>query len=560
MVMGLRRKLWICGFFAIVFAIFLVLICVRYRQIVIEKSIADAEQKLESNAIHIEMLIREIETIAVNVKDQIMERIDNPRSLSDYYEQVLLNNRKLRGIGVGYERGFIEGHDICLLYAMSNKNGEVFSNFYEEDNYCEFYSMDWYSTPKSLGAGIWIDPYESQINKTQVLTYSTPLYDESGKFIGVMALDLHVADITDFLHHEELNFYRLLIGCDGELIYTSSGDKMPVKTMMEMAILESDKRIMEHCKEIIGGRSGQGNVRWLEEESYLLYKGLSNLEWTVGVVLPMGYMYAGVEFVMVMQLLALVVFVLFVMMAFMFLHSLRKQNLELNEARSRAERADKMKSQFLANMSHEIRTPLNAIVGFAELLACEGENITEQERRDFVNIIFKNNELLLTIVNDILDLSKIESGSYELVLDDVDINAVCRFVEASMKGRVPKNVVLCFEQTMPDVVLRGDSGRIEQVLMQFVGNACKHIKNGEIVIGCEDLGDSVKVSVKDTGEGIKEKDIPFVFDRFYKGDSKVQGIGLGLPICQKLVALWHGKIGVQSEYGEGSVFWFTINK
>lgn len=558
--MRLRKTSVVCGVLAVLFAVILGLLCVRYRQLIIEKSVAETEQKLVSSAIHIEGLIREIETIAVNIEEQVKLCLNNPDMMSELYESILMQNRKLRGIGVGYEYGYMEGHDVCLLYAMYDKSGNVFTEFYGDDNYCVFHEMEWYAKPKNERRPIWIDPYNSEINKTQVLTYSYPLYDSDGYLMGVLALDLHSADITEFMQSEYFDFDRMLIGRTGEIIYSTECDMDDKKTLFDKAFEESDVMVSLHAGNMCRGESGRGRVMWKGVESVLMYKSLAHLGWSVGVLISVEEMYAGVDFVMKIQVLAIIAFLTFLLMIVIFIRSLGKTNKELVVARQRAEQADKMKSLFLANMSHEIRTPLNAIVGFADLLAQEGSNMTEGEKKELVGMIFKNNELLLTLVNDILDLSKIESGSYQMKREPLEINAVCDFAVKSLLLRATDGVKLFFERTLQDTYVVGDAERIGQVLMQLIGNACKHTHEGEIKVTCVDEGKNVKILVTDTGDGISPKDLPCVFERFYKGETSASGTGLGLPISQKLVDLWGGQIGVESEYGKGSIFWFTINK
>ena len=228
---------------------------------------------------------------------------------------------------------------------------------------------------------------------------------------------------------------------------------------------------------------------------------------------------------------------------------------EMREARDKALQADKLKSAFLANMSHEIRTPLNSIVGFSSLLA---ETDDREERQEYIKIVETNNELLLQLVSDILDLSKIESGTFDFVRSDLDVNESCMKIIKSMEMKVPETVDLVFEKYMPDCHIYTDKNRFMQVITNFINNALKFTKQGTIALGYEQTAPhEIKFYVRDTGFGIPKEKIDSIFERFVKLNTFVQGTGLGLSICKSLVSQMGGKIGVESTEGEGSCFWFT---
>ena len=234
---------------------------------------------------------------------------------------------------------------------------------------------------------------------------------------------------------------------------------------------------------------------------------------------------------------------------------LKETEAELIQARDKAEMMDRLKSAFLANMSHEIRTPLNAIVGFSDLLV-DTESI--EERREYVKIVRENNELLLQLISDILDLSKIEAGTFEFTNGDVDVNMLCEDIVRSMRMKTKENVELIFDQHLPYCHVMNDRNRLHQVLSNFVNNAIKFTSEGSIRIGYEKRGEELLLYVKDTGVGIDKEYQAQIFERFVKLDSFVHGTGLGLSICQSIVEQLGGRIGVDSELGKGSCFWFTL--
>lgn len=233
------------------------------------------------------------------------------------------------------------------------------------------------------------------------------------------------------------------------------------------------------------------------------------------------------------------------------------QNIEqeLIRARIKAEQSDRLKSAFLANMSHEIRTPLNAIVGFSTLLV---DTDDPEEKKQFVEIIQKNNELLLQLISDVLDLAKIESGIIELKLVEVDLRELCKELVVSIRIKVPAEVALCVVPDLPSYIMRCDKVRLTQIISNFINNAIKHTSKGTILLGYEIRWDEIEFSVTDTGDGMSPEVQRHVFDRFYKGNSFKQGTGLGLSICKSIIEQVGGKIGVESEIGKGSRFWFTL--
>ena len=222
--------------------------------------------------------------------------------------------------------------------------------------------------------------------------------------------------------------------------------------------------------------------------------------------------------------------------------------------RERAEELDRLKSAFLANMSHEIRTPLNAIVGFSQLLA---ETDDPAERHEFVEIIDSNNRMLLQLISDILDLAKIESGTMDFKFADMSIKEVINEIVTSFRIKMPDNVALIAPKDSPECQIYSDRMRLTQVISNFLNNAIKYTSEGCIILAYEIIGDEIKFSVTDTGDGMSQEIQAHIFDRFYKGNTFKQGTGLGLSICETIVNRLGGRIGVNSELGKGSTFWFT---
>lgn len=236
---------------------------------------------------------------------------------------------------------------------------------------------------------------------------------------------------------------------------------------------------------------------------------------------------------------------------------LKKVQEELEAARRVAEVAGEQKTAFLANMSHEIRTPLNAIVGFAGLLS----NASESERNSYVEIIKGNTNMLLQLVNDILDMSKIEAGTLEFIYSDTDVNQIMRELEGIFRLRLEEAdspVRIVFEPCLPVCFIHTEKNRVSQVLSNFLSNAFKYTKEGSITLGYKVREDDIYFYGQDTGAGIPAGKVDKVFERFMKLDAKKQGTGLGLSISRTIIKKLGGEIGVFSEYGKGSTFWFTL--
>lgn len=230
---------------------------------------------------------------------------------------------------------------------------------------------------------------------------------------------------------------------------------------------------------------------------------------------------------------------------------------ELVRMKEKAEESDRLKSAFLANMSHEIRTPLNSIIGFSNMLS-ETEDI--DERKEYIKIINTNNNLLLQLINDIIDLSKIESGTMAFKYSDFNLNEMLDSLITSLTPRLQEGVEFKKDYAEENCIIHSELNRLEQVLINLISNAIKYTSKGSITVGYILEGQNIRIFVTDTGKGIKQENVSHVFERFSKFDPFVQGTGLGLFICKTIVDSLGGTIGVVSEFGKGSTFWASIPK
>ena len=236
-----------------------------------------------------------------------------------------------------------------------------------------------------------------------------------------------------------------------------------------------------------------------------------------------------------------------------------KKLKEYEEKAQKAENASKMKSLFLANMSHEIRTPLNAIEGFSRVIV---ETDSQEERMKYFEIIESNNNRLLNLVNEILDLSRVESGEIVMKKNPTDLNELCISIKNIFKFRCPESVKLEWDEPTMTVTMNTDANRLIQVFSNLISNALKHTIKGKIEYGYKliDEGQTIEMFVSDTGSGIEKEDLEHIFETYVSRDAetKKNGYGLGLPLCKIIVEKLGGSISVESEPGKGSTFTFTL--
>jgi signal transduction histidine kinase/PAS domain-containing protein len=241
----------------------------------------------------------------------------------------------------------------------------------------------------------------------------------------------------------------------------------------------------------------------------------------------------------------------------------KKAEEELKDALIKAQESDRLKSAFLANMSHEIRTPMNGILGFTNLLA--ETNITAEEKREFISIIQKSSERMLNTVNDLIDISKIETGQMQTVYSKINVNQQLQtLIEFFVLQAKEKNLTLKFNNkiTNYDTVISTDVTKFDSILTNLIKNAIKYTDSGTIEVGCSNEGNYLLFYVRDTGIGIPKHRQEAVFKRFEQADINdsraMQGSGLGLAIAKAYVEMLGGKIWLESQEGKETVFSFTL--
>ena len=236
-----------------------------------------------------------------------------------------------------------------------------------------------------------------------------------------------------------------------------------------------------------------------------------------------------------------------------------KQRLnEYEEKAKKAEDASRMKSLFLANMSHEIRTPLNAIEGFSRVMA---ETDSAEDRMKYMEIVESNNGRVLALINEILDLSRVEAGEISINKSMTDLSELCKNIQLIFKFRCSEGVHLSWSNPTMNVTLNTDPNRLTQIFSNLISNALKHTTEGSITYGYRLINDGQEVEffVSDTGTGIAEQDIKHIFNTYMSRDAEQQnGYGLGLALCKIIVEKMGGSIHVSSKLGQGSTFTFIL--
>ncbi|WP_455671649.1 ATP-binding protein [Phocaeicola sp.] len=348
-------------------------------------------------------------------------------------------------------------------------------------------------------------------------------------------------------------------------------------SQLKLQQVESDKRLLENKQQLLISEKVRTQLDLdnqkltMRQQQVELEKSLKETLYQKEVAKTMK-LHSRQNFILSVILGVVLVLVIIFFLSYMMLRRrsmirLEKEKkvaesarLQAEEARRQAENGNRLKSLFLQNMSHEIRTPLNAIVGFTGVLnSGEDVGLTDEERKEMLGLIETNTELLTTLINDILDISKLESGTYTLSLSSVPISDLCHAVLASVAHRVQQDVELRLDEpaNTSGLVINTDPARLQQVLTNLLTNACKYTEKGSIILSYHFDGTEWEFIVTDTGSGIPLEKAETIFERFEKLDSFKQGTGLGLNICRRIADLVGGRIYVDTSYTDGARFVFV---
>ena len=414
----------------------------------------------------------------------------------------------------------------------------------------------WYHAAEAANATTLTEPYHDIATNTETITVASPVW-KAGKMAGVVGADFSTQTLSEVLNTTNLGGLGIvyLVNGDGKII------AHPSRELVQSTIADLYDRDMPRVDDSIQ------YVRQGDREKIVRFEkipSLSTVDWYVAVAIDSNKAYASLHDFRISATIAMIAAALLMIVVLGLVIS-RLLVIPLMRARAEADAANAAKSEFLANMSHEIRTPMNGVMGMAELLA---RTELSPKQKNFADIILKSGNALLTIINDVLDFSKIDSGELTLDPQPFNLKAVVEDVAGLVATKIDEKkleLIVRFHPKMPEEYV-GDDGRIRQILVNLVGNAVKFTEAGHILVNVSGTreGDmaSLNIRVEDTGIGIPADQLGSVFDKFNQIDNsatrKFEGTGLGLAICKMLVEKMDGEIGVEAELGSGSVFWFKI--
>ena len=414
----------------------------------------------------------------------------------------------------------------------------------------------WYHAAQAAKTSTLTEPYFDISTGVETITVASPVMRDQ-QLLGVVGADFSTQALSDVLEKTDLGglgFVYLVTG-DGKII--AHPDRKLVSSTIDN-VYARDVPEIDSAIQYLDGENGTQVVTFIKIPS------LTSLDWYLGVTIDQNKAYAGLRDFRVSAAIAMIAAALLMIVVLGFvIHRLLV--IPLTGARCAADAANAAKSEFLANMSHEIRTPMNGVMGMAELLARTELNT---KQKNFADVILKSGNALITIINDVLDFSKIDSGQLTLDRQPFNLKSVVEDVASLVATKLDEKnleLIVRYHPKMPEEYV-GDDGRVRQILMNMVGNAVKFTDTGHILInvsGNEHGNEAeLNIRVEDTGIGIPADKCESVFEKFNQIDNsatrRFEGTGLGLSICQMLVQKMNGEIGVESELGRGSTFWFKI--
>lgn len=489
------------------------------------------------------------------------------------------------GIGVWYEPTLFDGETVYYgPYVHQDTPQAVLTYEWMTVDY-DFHTQGWYLAGKD-GAGkvIFTPPYYD--TGLVYMSASKAFYDDNGAFSGVVTVDMVLPLLRDFIVNINTN--------PNEVIYVITGDGAIFVHPNEAAILNYARQNGKTPTSILDLKQDDLKA-YLQASnappSILATAPIELTNWVVYVATDENFLFSDVRDLNTTLFGVLAGVWLFAVVALFGLNRysiqtrkaraeqqalqrtaqtlqltnealealIKERTAELEKAKEEAERANMVKSQFLAAMSHELRTPLNAILNFTQFVSTGVLGDINPEQEETLNKVVASGEHLLSLINDVLDISKIEAGALELfVEDDINLNKELKMISETAKGLLQNNDVTIEHDIQPDLpLITGDRQRINQILLNLVSNACKFTEKGSITIGAKQQGDIIRFYVKDTGPGIAAEDFDKIFQTFGQtrvGIKKGRGTGLGLPISRRLVEAHGGTLTLESAVGVGSTF------
>ena len=589
--LSLRLSLSIMGCTAVIFFVTMAFLYYRSSTSVHQAVIEEASKALDNTSLRLEGLLDEVE-VATNNTDWVVVRNLQPDSLFAYSRRILELNPNLYGCSIAMEPDFFQGMGKYFSAYSSNNDGHIETEQEGNDNY-RYFEMLWYQEPMKTQKACWIDPFydydsgEGAYDTDMIASYCKPLVTPDGRKVGVISVDLSQPRMSEILAQETPyphSFY-LLIGKDGHLIASGNQDA-------------SEKDLERR-------------------DCLVLRKSLQRAGWTVCIVCPERDIFRGYRH-LILIVVSILLFGLILMLAFCYVLSrqavspllllvrqahnmaqadfdhqlpktdrvdeigqlqnafatmqesitgyvtdLRKvkaeteqRNEELVVAKSKAEEADRKKTEFIQDLTHQIRTPLNIIGGFAQVLQNDCEMLLDEDIESISTGILQNSQDIQTIISNLLTISALEECTEIERTDEVACNAFCQEVMDSVILRYPATVSMSMETKVPDTFcIKTHRESLRMILRELLENANKFTKVGNITLHCRQQDAQwVEFSVSDTGQGVLPEDYERIFTMFTKLSAFSEGLGLGLYLSRRQARLMGGDIEIDKNYTGGSRF------
>lgn len=617
--LSVTLSLWVVLFVVAIFVVVLLLFYSFSRAAVIDEAMEKAEKTLDITLLRVEKVLHEVVTAEENMSWLVLSHLETPDSMFTYSKEILLNNPNAVGCSIAFEPYYFSDTEKWFS-AYSYNEGDTILTEQEGTERYDYYSLEWYTKPKSMGKSYWIDPFHEVntggIEVPDIITsYCSPLYDKNKNFIGVFSIDISLEWLSEYITQMKPypNSYSMMVDRNGRFIVHPDSSQVFYETIFSDEEIDRDVR-QKLGRAMTAGDSGCLSYSKGLDTYYTFYKPLGDTGWSVAIVCPESDVLGGyyrllmrVISVTVIGLLLLLFFCWFTISRKLFplkrladtanqmahgnfqgsmptsmrqdeigqlqnifgnmqmsiveyIENLRVKNDELLEANQRAMVAESMKTAFLQNMTHQIRTPLNHVTGFAQVIQSGYKNIPEDEMKVMIDGMIQGTQTITVILNQLIDISELDSNLKIEKSDEVNPTDLCLEAIHLITPKYPETVKLDVESDIPDgFKMHTNRTWMLKVFHALLDNSNKFTKEGSIIISCHKKDDKyVEFAVTDTGCGIPKEQRENIFTKFVKLDEFADGIGIGLSLCRNITQLLGGDIMLDLNYKNGSRFVVTL--
>ena len=584
-----------------------------------------ATQLLDNTALRITDIMGEVESAADNMVWYIASR-SNPETLIRDTREILLNNPHFHSCSISMEPNYFKNYGKYFsIYSV--RDGDSISTAQYGSDAFQYFDLDWYQNPKKLKRGCWIDPYlnanpKADYQQEIITSYTRPIFDNQGQFIGVVAIDLLQKWLSQTVTAVAPypNSSSIVIGHEGQYLVHPDTAKLIHQTIFSDPDPKARQDVIPLGQAMIAGESGMQELVVDGNDAYVFYRPIGTAGWSMAIVCPASDVFGGYNRLLYI-VWSVIVIGLFVILVFCYQtirgavsplkllawqahdiseghydnllpHTSRadtigqlqnafvgmqqslsayvgdirrlntemeQRNQELLKANAQALEADRKKTAFLQDMMHQIRTPLNIICGFSQVLEENFHELPDDEAVNVIRMMQDGSRRILRIVRMLVASSAIDS---QQTIDRVTFscNALCREVIGAFHLTSPHTVKLRFETDVPDsLTLSSDREKVAEILNELLDNANKFTQQGLIILTCSQPdSQSVTVTVSDTGIGIAGSDRQLIFSQFTKVDNFTEGVGLGLPLSQRMARLLGGDLDLDPAYTNGASFFLRL--